>query len=96
VVDFTKMLLDRRLDAVRQSGRGMPASREERQHALTILEWAHSSQDAEQAAPDDVRLLRVFWERPFVDEAHWRVAYDLALDAWKKAYEIHKQKQAVF
>ena len=80
--------------ANRQLCRLMPS----KQEALEIMEWAFEAKDAEEAATEDVANYRTFFERPWIDDAHWRTAYDLALEIWAKAHEEHvkKQKQAVF
>ena len=74
----------------------MPRSSEDRQHALDVMEWAHDSAAAVEAAPEEVRRYRAFCERVFVGEAHWRVAFDLALEIWAKGYTLHLKKQAAF
>jgi hypothetical protein len=79
----------------RKLGRAMPAEKASRVVALRIIEWAHG-QDAEDVAPADVANYRVFCRSPFVDEAHWRTAYDLALGIWKQGYDEHLRKQAAF
>jgi len=78
--------------ANRQLGRAMPG----KQEALEIMEWAFESSDAEEAAPEDVANYRTYFDRPWVDDAHWRTAYDLALEIWEKAHKEHVKKQAVF
>jgi hypothetical protein len=79
----------------RKLGRVMPAARAERVVALDIMEWAHG-EEAERVAPEDVANYRLFWQNLFVDEAHWRTAYDLALGIWKQGYDDHLRKQAAF
>lgn len=73
--------------------RPMPATREERQAALTIMEWAHDDPQAEASAPDLVREYRAFCKTPFgSDEALWRQAFDLALDIWKADQDRRKRE----
>jgi hypothetical protein len=74
----------------------MPSSSEDRQHALTIMEWAHDDAVAEASDPELVAAYREVCKRPFGSEAHWRTAYDLALDIWAKAREEQLKKQSAF
>jgi hypothetical protein len=75
----------------------MPSSSEDRQRALDIMEWAYGTQaEPWEAAPELVTAYRKFCERPFVDEATWREAFDLALGIWKKAYDERLRRQAAF
>ena len=77
-------------------GRSMPSSPGDRQHALAIMEWAHAAPDAEAAAPETVAGYRIFCKSFWSDEAHWRTAFDLALDIWVSARAIHLERQAAF
>jgi hypothetical protein len=79
----------------RKLGRCMPTEKTARVVALRIIEWA-CGQEAEVVAPVDVANYRVFCRSSFVDEAHWRTAYDLALGIWKQGYDDHLRKRAAF
>ena len=52
--------------------------------ALEICEWAHTSQEAHNAAPDLVVFLRKYVEAPGWS---WREVYDQALRIWQRGYE---------
>lgn len=80
----------------RKLSRLMPVAREDCVVALDVMEWAHGSPDAELTAPEDVANYRAFCTRSWIDEAHWRTAYDMALGIWKQAYSEHLRKQAAF
>jgi hypothetical protein len=71
----------------------MPATREGRQAALTVMEWAHDNPNAELSAPDLVREYRAFCKTPWgTDEALWRRAFNMALDIWKADQDRMKQE----
>lgn len=71
----------------------MPATSEDRQHALTIMDWAYYDSQAEASAPDLVREYRAFCETPWgTDEKLWRKAFDLALDIWKADQDRMKRE----
>lgn len=101
MVDFQLMRLKRKLELAKERGRCMPESKEDRQHALTIMEWAHDDPGAEQADPDGVALYRRFWTGALLEpgevfqEHHWRCAFDMALAIWKAGYD-RRQAEAVF
>jgi hypothetical protein len=92
VVDFQKLTLKARLEKARKTGSPMPASSKDRQAALTIMEWAYEEGAA--VGSTLVNAYRKFFERPFVDEAHWRCAFDMALDIWKTGDD--QRRQAAF
>jgi hypothetical protein len=79
----------------RRLKRGMPASSADRQLALRIMAWACEA-EAETVAPEDVKNYRTFCGNQWVDEAHWRTGFDLALGIWKQGYEDHCKKRAAF
>jgi hypothetical protein len=71
------------------SGAGhLTLTREERQAALTIMDWAFYDPRAEVAAPDRVKEYRAFCATPWGgDPALWRRAFGLALDIWKADHD---------
>lgn len=93
MVEFQKLTLKSRLERAQKSAVPMPATSADRQCALAIMEWAFESKEAEEASTL-VNAYRKFFLSPFVDEAHWRCAFDMALDIWKVGDDL--RRQAVF